>query len=639
MNVSFETETVSLTMNDDVRGLVIGLFRETGMAAVTWIGVLTGLFATLQLGMDRLEARMATRRLPARRVYEFLPIDQGPILAQWLDWVVAYSTMGFGDSVQFSEPVFEIVVAGFTRSAYLLGAALLVGLVLAVPLCLAAARLGDGLLGSVFVAPAYGFSTVWPLPVAVTVLVVAVETEAFGTSLTRPMAEATVTNYTLLVLLGAAVATPLVADAVRRVHRRRVSDETASAVPNAFGTGGLGTLECWAYVGYAVSALAVVEYVVNFRGLGYYFVQAVVNYDVALFLGLIGAVAIPLVALASFRNLAILVARFVRSDTSADGDGADGSADAGAGATDVEPSDPAANGPDARTVARVVAGRSKTVAGALVLAGAIVLGLGGSLLMGPESANLREAAAGMGPGQVLNTAGSLLTVAAVAAVVALVLGAGVGLASAALRRSEVPFAGPITTLLRIPAEVWLVAPLAFATAALLVVLGGATGRTLGELVVGGVGGFVLAAFTFRAVYEAGLERLGTDRDRAGAAAESLVAGLARVDGVAATVVVVAGEIVFLGLVPFESMAPAFAELNRGFTQLHTLVSDPGQLLVLVAQASLATAGPVLGIALLGDGLGEAAAELRSRTAGSGSDPARADPDASAAEPAVAGETG
>lgn len=617
-------------MNDDVRGLVIGIARETGMAAVTWIGVLTGLFATLQLGMGRLQTRMATRRLPARRVYEPLPIDQGPILAQWLDWVVAYSTMGFGDSVQFSEPVFEIVVAGFGRSAYLLGAAVLVGLVLAVPLCLAAARLGDGLLGPAFVAPAYALSTVWPLPVAVTVLVVAVETEAFGINLTRPMAEATVTNHVLLVLLGAAVATPLVADAVRRVHRRRVSDGTASAVPNAFGTGGLGTLECWAYVGYAASALAVVEHVVDFRGLGYYFVQAVANYDVALFLGLIGALAIPLVSLASVRNLAVVVARFVRSDTSADDHaGANGSTADGA----------TADGPDARTVARVVARRPKAVAGALVLGATVVFGLGGSVLIGPESADLRRATAGMGPGQVLNTVGSLLAVATVAAVVALVLGAGVGLASAALRRSELPFAGPITTLVRVPAEVWLVAPLAFAAAALIVVLGGATGRSAAELGVGGVGGLVLAAFAFRAVYEAGLERFETGRDRTGAAAESLVAGLSRVDGVAATVVVVAGEVTFLGLVPTQSMAPAFAELNVGFTQLHMMVSDPGQLLVLVVQASLATAGPVLGIALLGDGLGEAAAELRSPTAGSGSGPDRAKGEATEAEPALAGGPG
>lgn len=586
--------------------LLLGVARATLLAAITWVGAVTGLFVAFRLSLDRFRSQVK-RQSPGigdaelqQAITKDFPVDGGGIASQYLDWVVSYGTLDFGRSSLHQIPVREVFLTALPKSLIVLLAVVVAVVAMAVPLLRLGASSADDPGRSALALTAYALGSVPPVVYGVFVVGI-----AYQVGLPTRLAEDGATGgflpkFELLAFVAVAVATPIVADLVRRVDRERVTDGGIDGLRAVFGLsrGGVGTLEYWSYALYLASSLVVVEYVFTYRGVGHVWLDSLMGRDYPALLGLTAGVVFVLVSLGFVRNLAGTVAEYLRGD---------------AATAEERVHQPAS---DARTVVRAVARRPRVRVGLWWFAGALAVGtIGSAVISGiPQSAAARRSVYGLAPGPVINTVGAVVTVVLVAVVLGVVLGATGGLLAGYLAAMRGRVTGALAALVRIPADVWLVAPGTLVVGTVVGVAGTGS-RTETELLLGATAGLIVAAVAFRGVSDAARVRFGTGASPGGAAAESVVAGLARTDGVVVFTAFLAGELAFLGLLP-HAVLPTFFDLNRGFTTFSLLIDGSGflQMITVLLACTIATGSAVLGVMLVGDGLGAAAAELR--TAGS-----------------------
>lgn len=569
-------------MSNSRRTLVVGLLRETGLALLAWIGVLTASFITLHLAIGQFQTRYVRMGADPSRIYDLLPVSEGFVLGQWLELVVGYSTLNFGTSGQAGDQARELILSGLGGSLYLFGATILVGLVLALPLLVVAGRVGDGVLGGIFDAFTYLFLTLWPLATGMFVLVIAYATDVSPT-MSDPFAEQPVTNFALLTMAAIALAVPLVADVLRRARRiRRASD----------GPVGLGTLlrpdrpgpagtALWFYLPLLAGGLVVLEQLTHLEGAGYVWWRAITELDLAVMLGAPAALAGLLIFAGWWRGVATVVARSV--------------GDPGLSGVDPGPHDPGA-------LREALVGNRRIQLGGALLALSAVLGLGGSLVLPAIPDQSVPGAPVVSAGTTLNTIGSVTTVALVTLLVATVLGVPGGLIAAVCRRSETSAVQTLGTVFRLPAVVAMVAPFAVVVGTLLFAFGAADSRFMLELQLGSLTGVLAAGFVFRGTYRAGLARLPTGSPDLPALLASGLDGLTRVDLVVIAAALVGGELAYLGVLPASGSYEAFGQLVFAFEQ-GLLIGQSGTMIPFIHQVSAGLTLPVVGFALVADGVG------------------------------------
>jgi peptide/nickel transport system permease protein len=110
------------------------------------IGITLVAFAIMHLVPgDPVRILLGPRATPAAiaELHAQLGLDK-PLTEQYWEFVKGASTLSFGESIQFRQPVGDIVGPRILPSAFLIGYALVVALIVAVPLAIMSARWRDG---------------------------------------------------------------------------------------------------------------------------------------------------------------------------------------------------------------------------------------------------------------------------------------------------------------------------------------------------------------------------------------------------------------------------------------------------------------------------------------------------------------
>lgn len=596
-----------------------GVLREMLVGIGTWLVAVTGLFVLFHAGT----ADPVGRLLPAGAdpeaatvVRAELGLDR-PLPVQWLEWVWNYTTLGYGRSLGMNVSVREVVLPAVGRSLLLAGVTTAVVVIFGVVVLAAVAVAADSRARPVVVA-------LTSLPGTVTaVLVVSLLFVPWAVVGTPPIWSRSGLGNQIIVLLtmALAIAAPVLGWTARRVGGafagRPPDQRSLRAAVSGVGARGLRRwpLHLWLVGSYAAGALVAVETLFAYPGVGFLLAEAVVNRDVLLALGVTAAVLKLSVAAGVVRNVLWAAGGVM---VTADGD--DGSAD---GPTDAAPrerrdpdpgldpeseSDPESTEPAVVTTVRTVFVRWRVLLGVAWLGVLTVVGLGGSLLLSPETPSLGGTVVALGPGQVFNTTGVLLVVALGAFVLGGVPGAVLGSIAGELESSIGGALGRAgATLLRVPTDFLLVGPLVVVVVVWKALVGMASGRAGTELLLVALGGLAVGAYAFRTA-QAAVAATPDGWGVGNRVAAAVPAGLDGSGDAAVVVAFAACELAVLGLVPRRSV-PAFAELGT-IVQSGTGVVGPGIALAALFQATLPVVAVAVGVFLLGDGLGAGSRTVR-----------------------------
>lgn len=603
------------------------VLRELLLGVGTWVAVVTGLFVLFHAGPTDPARRLVPPDASAETVAAVrarMGLDE-PLPVQWVDWLWSYTTLGYGQSFLTGQPVRDVVLPAVGRS-------LLLGVVTAVVV----AVFGVVVVGLVAVAadtrarPVVVAAT--SLPGTVSAVIVAICSLVVLTALgTVPTWSRSGLGNQLLVLLtmATALAVPPVGWTARRAGQALAARQPdRRSVRAALGDAGGAavrrwSLHLWLVGSYVAGALVAVEPLFAYPGVGRYLTDAVANRDVPLVLGLAAALLLLSVAAGVVRNLSWAVGGVMSTAESTDGDadGAAGGRPTADGGTrtgersgpeptsgEPRPEDAGSTEPTVGAALATVVGRGRVLAGVVWLAFLAFLGIGGSLLLSPESPAVGGTAVALGPGQLLNTTGALVVVAVGAFVLGGVPGAVLGALAGALESAVGGIVGRAGgTLLRAPTDLLLVGPLVVVVLVWITLVGTATGRAGTELLLVVFGGLAVGAYAFRTAQTA-VTVTPDDWDLGNRFVAAAPAGLDGASDAAVVVALAACELAVLGMVPRAAL-PALVELQVAI-QRNLGFGDPLAIVVALLQAALPVAAVAIGVFLLGDGLGAGARAVR-----------------------------
>lgn len=633
------------TARNDGVDFLRGALREIGLTVLGWIGALTALYVVFRTMLPSFEDELA-RAGAGDSAGEFIPGADGSPIAGWLDWVGAYVLGDSGYSIQFARPVAEVLGEASGLSILLLfimiGVTVLVG---AIGVAITV-RLGDRKRPLV-VVPAYAFGLLLPLVALLFLVWVSYGLQVLPTGLAGSPETAAMIQLGLAVVVSVVVALPVVGDAIRRVNRAGVGSTGRIPARMLLGRrpGGFGTVELWTYVFYLLGTLVVIENVFQYPGLGYMLVQAVNVLDYPLLFGVVAQFVAILVAFALVRNLGWVVVRTLSdSDHSGNDRGQTVGDRQGTTAEGVRNAQPVQAGrqaggessaPTAGTLWRAFASRTKTKAAAGLFAVAVLFTLAG-LVVEPvgQQAFFRLPLPGISPALLFGTTASVFVGTAVGVLVASIVGVLPGLVAGLADARGGSSSSVLGAVIRLPSEAALLVPLSVAGLLYVFTFPPAGGAISTAVSIGTISGLVLAGFAFRAVYEGACDAAIPGRSTGDWLAEALMAGGARLDFVAASTVFVAVELVFLGLIPLNSnqVYAGVLQLTVAYQQQSVFIQGTLPLEVLLVPI-LGAAPVLLALYLLGDGLGEAVAAVRSGGAGPSGAPPAAGPAQQSGEPA------